>query len=534
MSEVCCNTVTVTVVNPVPVEVTAQAGTLVVVRDGTGAGDVVGPDVAADGNVVVFDGTTGRVIKDGGELGSAAFADSTDFASSAQGALADTAVQPGDLPAFGDVVTHDASEFAVVGHDHSGVYDPAGTASSAVSAHVGASDPHGDRAYADGLIAAADAMVLKGVIDCSGNPNYPAADKGWTWRVSVAGKIGGASGVTVEAGDMILCLADSTPSGTQAAVGASWGVVQTNIGALATVATSGAYADLSGRPTLGTAAATDTGTGATNTILGNDARLSDARTPTAHTHDVLSNVATGVILGRSTAGSGDSEELSASSARTVLGLGTAAQSDTGDFDAAGTADAAVTAAFARKGRYVPGNFYLLTPFTTKLGGSSAFTPGTNTMSFWRMELPEPVKIDGLWLYCQTGVASSVGRVGVWALNASTGRPTGPPLLTASASDLSSTGYKSQTFTAVELPAGVYAGGIAMSGTGAYRSWSETFPMADFGSADSVNTFIWGATAPWTYNASALPDVTAFTFTDVAGTTAPSTAPPYVRWKVATP
>jgi hypothetical protein len=33
---------------------------------------------------------------------------------------------------------------------------------------------------------------------------------------------------------------------------------------------------------LGTAAVTDTGTGAANTILGNDARLIDARTPTAH------------------------------------------------------------------------------------------------------------------------------------------------------------------------------------------------------------------------------------------------------------
>lgn len=33
---------------------------------------------------------------------------------------------------------------------------------------------------------------------------------------------------------------------------------------------------------LGTAATTDTGTGPTNTILGNDARLTDARTPTAH------------------------------------------------------------------------------------------------------------------------------------------------------------------------------------------------------------------------------------------------------------
>lgn len=35
---------------------------------------------------------------------------------------------------------------------------------------------------------------------------------------------------------------------------------------------------------LGTAALTNTGTGATNTILGDDARLTDARTPTAHGH----------------------------------------------------------------------------------------------------------------------------------------------------------------------------------------------------------------------------------------------------------
>lgn len=91
------------------------------------------------------------------------------------------------------------------------------------------------KAYADALIAANDAMVFKGVIDCSANPNYPAADRGWTYRVSVAGKIGGASGVVVQAGDILICLTDSTASGNQATVGASWTVVQTNIdGALVT------------------------------------------------------------------------------------------------------------------------------------------------------------------------------------------------------------------------------------------------------------------------------------------------------------
>jgi len=67
----------------------------------------------------------------------------------------------------------------------------------------------------------ASVMRLKGALDCSTNPNYPAASAGWTYRVSVAGKIGGASGVAVSIGDMIICLADNA-GGTQASVGASW------------------------------------------------------------------------------------------------------------------------------------------------------------------------------------------------------------------------------------------------------------------------------------------------------------------------
>lgn len=85
------------------------------------------------------------------------------------------------------------------------------------------------KTYADQLIAAADAMVFQGVIDCSSNPNYPAADRGHTYRVSVAGKIGGGSGLNVEVGDLLFCLTDSTASGTQAGVGSSWSVVQSNL-----------------------------------------------------------------------------------------------------------------------------------------------------------------------------------------------------------------------------------------------------------------------------------------------------------------
>lgn len=90
-------------------------------------------------------------------------------------------------------------------------------------------DAKADLTYVDALIAANDAMVYKGVIDCSANTNYPAADAGHAYKISVAGKIGGASGLNVEVGDLILCITDGSASGNQATVGANWDVIQVNI-----------------------------------------------------------------------------------------------------------------------------------------------------------------------------------------------------------------------------------------------------------------------------------------------------------------
>lgn len=85
------------------------------------------------------------------------------------------------------------------------------------------------KAYADGLLDANNAYQYKGVIDCSANPNYPAASAGHTYKVSAAGKIGGASGVNVEVGDTLTCIVDGSAAGNQATVGANWIIVQTNI-----------------------------------------------------------------------------------------------------------------------------------------------------------------------------------------------------------------------------------------------------------------------------------------------------------------
>lgn len=85
------------------------------------------------------------------------------------------------------------------------------------------------RTAINALIGANDVEVYKGPIDCSANPNYPAGDAGHVYRVSVAGKIGGASGVNVEIGDRLQCVTDGTAAGNQATVGANWWITQANI-----------------------------------------------------------------------------------------------------------------------------------------------------------------------------------------------------------------------------------------------------------------------------------------------------------------
>jgi hypothetical protein len=188
------------------------------------------------------------------------------------------------------------------------------------------------KAYADALVGANDAMVYKGVIDCSSNPNYPAANQGDTYRVSVAGKIGGASGVNVEVADILMCLTDGTPAGTQASVGANWTIIQANIdGAVIGPASAtdnrvavfdgstGKLIKDSGLTLSGsntgdqtitlTGDVTGSGTGSFAATVANDA-ISNAK---------LANMANATIKGRTTAGTGDPEDLTAAQAAAILG-----------------------------------------------------------------------------------------------------------------------------------------------------------------------------------------------------------------------
>lgn len=148
-------------------------------------------------------------------------------------------------------------------------------------------------AFVNTALAAAVAGLLefKTDLDCSTNPNYPAASKGDTYYVSVAGKVGGAAGKSVEVGDAIVAKADNA-GGTEASVGASWFVLEHNLaGALLSANNLGDLANAVTAFNNIKQAATTTVSGvvilaedgeatANEAVQGNDSRLSDSRTPT--------------------------------------------------------------------------------------------------------------------------------------------------------------------------------------------------------------------------------------------------------------
>lgn len=122
-------------------------------------------------------------------------------------------------------------------------------------------------AFVAGAVATAVSglMDIKGGTDCSANPNYPAAEKGDAYYVTVAGRIGGGSGPQVDVGDVYIASADNA-GGTQAAVGTSWFILEHNLaGALLSANNLSDLASAStARTNLGVPAGSGTSTG-TNT-----------------------------------------------------------------------------------------------------------------------------------------------------------------------------------------------------------------------------------------------------------------------------
>ena len=117
-------------------------------------------------------------------------------------------------------------------------------------------------------------LDLKGDTDCSTNPNYPSALKGDAYYVTVAGKIGGASGKTVEIGDVYVAKADNA-GGTEASVGTSWFVLNQNLSGVAL--TSGTLAQFAATTSAQLAGVISDETGSGALVFANSPTLTTPR-----------------------------------------------------------------------------------------------------------------------------------------------------------------------------------------------------------------------------------------------------------------
>jgi len=189
--------------------VNKTSGTLTVARGGTGKTTVTANSyLKGNGTGALVERTYAEVKTDLGLQNASNYAAIKKAASSTVGKLPKWNVTTGDEIVDGyDVVTAISS---------SGAEDTKIPTEAAVANAISTA------------LAAADAMTYKGVIDCSTNPNYPAANAGDTYKVSVAGKIGGASGVSVQVGYILICTVDNTVTGDHATVGANWDVIPIN------------------------------------------------------------------------------------------------------------------------------------------------------------------------------------------------------------------------------------------------------------------------------------------------------------------
>jgi hypothetical protein len=192
---------------------------------------------AVANEVMLFADTTGKLGKRATGTGVAKLASGVLSASAVDvsGAEITGVLKAAAFPAQTGDVTNSAGSLAntitngviTLAKWASGVLDVDGTLAANSDAKV--ASQKAVKTYVDALVAASDAMVFKGAIDANANPNYPAADRGHTYKISVTGRIGGASGPKVEAGDTLICTTDSTASGDHATVGGSWVILQVNI-----------------------------------------------------------------------------------------------------------------------------------------------------------------------------------------------------------------------------------------------------------------------------------------------------------------
>lgn len=197
-------------------------------------------------------------------------------------------------------------------------FDAAGAAAGAVATHEAASDPHpqyttaaelatalagyqpldsdltaiaalSTTTFGRALLTLADAAAGRAAMGVpAGSGTATGTNTGDQDLSAYATTAAVAAGYQPLDGDLTAIAALATTAFGRGLLALADAAALRTAAGLAAVAATGAYADLSGRPTLGTSAALNApaaGNAATGEVVrGSDTRLSDARTPTAHTH----------------------------------------------------------------------------------------------------------------------------------------------------------------------------------------------------------------------------------------------------------
>ena len=276
-------------------------------------------------------------------------------------------------------------------------------------------------------------------------------------------------------------------------------------------------------------------------VVTSDARLSDARTPTAHTHPAADiTVDASGFNGNLTTSDDTVQEIAQKVDDLVIPAAGIAdpgganddflQRKSGAWTYRTVAQVKTDLGVASSGRYLDGIYCLLSRRMGDLPGDSTnYAPGANVLVAQMVEVVEPVAVSGRWMYVQTASPGVVFRPGLYASSTSTGLPTGAPLVTTPGVNAATNGYKVDTFTQTgTIQPGFYWEVTASSGAAAgYRGHvsASTSIAIDMGHASGGSYANKSFTASWTFNSGALPDVTALTWS--ASITLPG---PYIRWR----
>jgi hypothetical protein len=173
--------------------------------------------------------------------------------------------------------------------------------------------------------------------------------------------------------------------------------------------------------------------------------------------------------------------------------------------------------------YATSRFYAL--FSGAQATATAWVPTLDTtIALVPFLIRRPVTLATLNIRTVTGVASSAAKMGIWAANSTTGRPTGTPIANAvSNTGQATTANNSNASIAATaaLVAGDYWYGVAVTtGAPTFRSIGGNDEMIEFEygrSALATNTTVSGYTAPYTYATDITTlDLTAATLTDILG------------------